>query len=149
SPTAASAFVVDRYAALLFAAYRYWRGNGTEHAFDEATVRALLETGTAPAGPVLDPVPPTGYPVLPRNLVRSRVAEGAAAERRAGRAARRFLLGVQRYGRSAACHRGSTRCTRRSRRLQCSRRCRPATRGWPFRGRRATRGRVRQLPARR
>jgi hypothetical protein len=80
SPTAASAFVVDRYAALLFAAYRYWRGNGTEHAFDEATVRALLETGTAPAGPVLDHVPPTGYAVLPRNLVWSRVEEDAPAE---------------------------------------------------------------------
>lgn len=80
SASAASAFVVDRYAALLFVAYRFWRGGGKEHAFDEATVRPLLEAGSAPADWSLAGVPETGYVVLPRNLVWSRVEDAAPAE---------------------------------------------------------------------
>ena len=44
--TGASAFVVDRYGALLFAAYRFWRDDGGEYAVDEETLRSLL--GLAP-----------------------------------------------------------------------------------------------------
>jgi len=76
----ASAFAVDRYAALLFAAYRFWREGAVEYTCDEATVRALLEHGTAPADWSLTHAPGSGYVVLPRNLVWSRVEEDAPAE---------------------------------------------------------------------
>lgn len=76
----ASAFVVDRYAALLFAAYRFWRDEAAEHACDEATVRALLEQGTLSADWSLTQAPESGYVMLPRNLVWSRVDESAPAE---------------------------------------------------------------------
>src|SRR5690606_20921193 len=76
----ASAFVVDRYAALLFAAYRFWRDEAAEHACDEATVRALPEQGTLPADWSLTQAPASGYVILPRNLVWSRVDGSAPAE---------------------------------------------------------------------
>lgn len=78
--SAASAFVVDRYAALLFAAYRYWRDDGREQALDEAAVRELLEAGSAPADWSLEQVPVSGFAVLPRNLVWSRIEDDAPAE---------------------------------------------------------------------
>ena len=75
APSGASAFVVDRYAALLFTAYRFWQAGGPVHVFDEALTRALLSAPPHVQAWSLERAPASGYVQLPRNLVWSVVEE--------------------------------------------------------------------------
>lgn len=80
APGGASAFVVDRYSALLFAAYRFWGADRPEYRFDEAATRALLEHPPGIGEWSLAQAPPAGYVVLPKNLVWSQVEDADAPE---------------------------------------------------------------------
>ncbi len=80
APGGASAFVVERYAALLFAAYRFWEAGRPEYRIEEAVVRGLLTVPAAPADGALGRAPAVGYAALPRHLVWARIAEDAPAE---------------------------------------------------------------------
>lgn len=80
APSGASAFVVDRYAALLFVAFRYWQAGRPLHAFDETVVRSLLAAPPAVHGWTLADSPASGYVQLPRNIVWSLVDEGEPPE---------------------------------------------------------------------
>lgn len=79
-PSGASAFVVDRYSALLFAVYRFWQAGRPEYRFDEDLVRALLGKPPRVAEWSLMQAPSAGYAVLPRNLVWSQVEDADAPE---------------------------------------------------------------------
>lgn len=80
SPGGASAFVVERYAALLFAAYRFWEAGRPEYRIDEAVVRGLLTAPPVAEEGSLARAPAAGYAVLPRHVVWARIEEGAPAE---------------------------------------------------------------------
>lgn len=80
APGGASAFVVDRYSALLFAVYRFWGADRPEYHFDEAATRALLEHPPGLGAWSLTQAPAAGYVVLPKNLVWSRVEDEEAPE---------------------------------------------------------------------
>lgn len=80
APGGASAFVVDRYSALLFAVYRFWEADRPEYHFDEAAIRGLLEHPPAIGAWSLAQAPAAGYVALPPNLVWSRVEDGDAPE---------------------------------------------------------------------
>lgn len=80
APGGASAFVVDRYAALLFAAYRFWQGGREQYGFDEDTARMLLASQPTVSAWSLDEAPAVGYVQLPRHLVWAHADEDAPAE---------------------------------------------------------------------
>ncbi len=80
APGGASAFVVERYAALLFAAYRFWGAGRPEYRFDERVIRTLLDAPPQLEAWSLADAPATGFAALPRNLVWSKLEEAEAPE---------------------------------------------------------------------